>query len=248
MKEKEVLLTFESEDAEGIVAVGSYLIDAAKRMGIAIDCDCSDETVETQGSCAVRVSAGGTLLSAPTALEKELEGSGQLKKGERLACQTKFEKPGEVTIMSIKEKEVEEEKKDKKEETREEFKKQFEELPLEKKIANLMELEAIALGETFSFVLNSPYAAAGKIMDVLAGYGFKMEKEEQEAKRPAEHVRNEEAEEPAAEKAADEKTSTATGAEKKASKSAKAGGPGKSPKAGKSDGGKKPKDGKEQDE
>ena len=218
----EVIINFESEKAEGIVAVGTYLIDAAKRLGIKLECDCTDPEIETSGSCAVTVSKGRTLLSKPTKLETELLSGEARKNGERLACQTKIEKPGEVTIMSVRKKESDEEVKDVEEETKEEFKKQFEDLPLEKKIANLVELEAIALSETFSFVVNSPYSAVGKIIDVLAEFGFKMEREEQEAKRPEEHVEKDEAKAdetvPAEEKA--EEKSSATDRRQDASKPA----------------------------
>lgn len=202
-----VIIKFENEKAEGIVAVGTYLIDAAKRLGIKIDCDCFNEEVETKGSCAVKITNGKTLLSSPTKLETELLTATQRKNGERLACQTKIEKAGEVTIMTKEKKVSEEEKKDQQEATKEEFKKQFEELPLEKKIANLMELEAIALSETFSFVVNSPYAAVGKVFDVLAGFGLKMEKSDQDAKRPDEHIKKE-----------DNTDSSATDNQKEASK------------------------------
>lgn len=223
MNEKEVLINFESEKREGIVAVDTYLIDAAKRLGIYIECDCNDLEVETKGSCAVTVSKGADLLSAPTALELELLSDAERKKGERLACQTKIENPGEITIMAVKNKEsdAKEEAKDVEEETREEFKKQFEDLPLEKKISNLLELEAIALSETFSFVVNSPYAAVGKVMEVMAGFGLKMEREEKEAKRPDEHAAGDAefvdyAED---EKSADKEKTSTTAKKKNASKS-----------------------------
>ncbi len=186
--QKEVIINFESENREGIVAVGTYLIDAAKRLGINVECDCHAEEVETTNSCAMKISKGNDLLSEPTQLEIEHLSSQARKNGERLACQAKINNPGEITVMSVKTKESNEEKKTAEEETQEQFKKEFEELPLEKKIANLLELEAIALGETFSYVMNSPYAAVGKVMDVLAEFGLKMEKDDVKAKRPEEHV------------------------------------------------------------
>lgn len=185
--QKEVVINFESEKREGIIAVGTYLIDAAKRLGIDVECNCKLEGVEAANSCAMKISKGSELLSAPTQFEIEQLSSQARKNGERLACQAKIEKAGELTVMSFKKKESEKEKAFEEEELKEQFKKEFEELPLEKKIANLVELEAIALGETFSFILNSPYAAVGKVMDVLAEFGLKMEKEDKEAKRPTEH-------------------------------------------------------------
>ncbi len=192
----EVIINFESEKLEGVVAVGTYLLDAAKRLGVKVDCDCLAEEAETKGSCAMKISKGRALLSSPTELESELLSSQARKNGERLACQAKIEKPGEVTVMSVKTKEKTEEEKTAEQETqKEDYKKQFEDLPLEEKISNLMELEAIALGETFSFVVNSPYKAVEKVMDVLAGFGLKMEKEDHDAKRPDEHVKEEKSDE-----------------------------------------------------
>ena len=83
----------------------------------------------------------------------------------------------------------EENKPETEEENNEEYRKEFEELPLEKKIASLVELEVIALSETFSFILNSPYEIVGKVMDVMAEFGLKLEDEDKEAKRPKEHKR-----------------------------------------------------------
>ncbi len=179
-----VIINFESEGLEGVVATGSYLADAARRFGIRFEMDCLDP--ETPHDCAMKVSDGMSILSPPTKTEMEQLTAAARKNGERLACQTIIEKPGELRIMSVKKKEE-----PKVEDTAEEFKKEFEEMPLPKKIASLVELEAIALGETFSYVLSSPYQAVGKVMDVMAGFGFKMEKADEKAKRPAEHQKTE---------------------------------------------------------
>ncbi len=182
----EVFVNFELEDRDGVVAVGTYLIDAARRLGIQVEpgCDLPDE----EHKCSMKVSAGRNLLSFPTGVEMEQLSTGARKNGERLSCQARIEKPGEITIMSV---EKNKETKTKEEEKKEGYRKEFEEMPLEQKISNLIELEAIALGETLSFVLNSPFKAAGKVMDVVAGFGLNLEKEDQEAKRPDEHKKNE---------------------------------------------------------
>ena len=72
----------------------------------------------------------------------------------------------------------------------EEYRKEFEEMPLEKKIASLVRLETIALSETVSFIFNSPFKIADKVLDVMAEFGFKKEEQERAAARPAEHVEN----------------------------------------------------------
>ncbi len=176
------------EKREGIAVVGSYLVDAAGRIGVFIATDCG-----RQGgcdSCAVTVTGGAGHLSGETAAEREQLSASRRKKGERLSCQAKIISPGEITIMT------QEPKKDERsaEEVRaEEYKKEFAALPLEKKIERLMELEAIAFGDTLTYVVNAPYAIGGKIVDLLAQYGFKIEAEEKKAKTPPEDQTGEEA-------------------------------------------------------
>jgi ferredoxin len=176
----EVEVKFEREDISGVVPVGSYLFDAARRMGIEVECERRGES----DLCAMRVKEGGELLSEVTKAEKEHLTSKRRKNGERLACQAKFEQTGEVVIMTTEKKKEEKPADDEKYEA---YRKEFEELPLEKKVANLLQLEAITFGETVSFVLNSPQMIVGKIMDVMAEFGLKIEDDAKKATRPDEH-------------------------------------------------------------
>lgn len=178
---QETELKFEREELHGVVAVGSYLYDAARRMGVEVECERMGESDD----CAMKITRGGEFLSEITEAEiKQLSQERRLN-GERLACQAKIERAeGEVAIMTTKKKE--EEKPDY-EVKREAYRKEFEELPLEKKIASLVELEAIALSDTFSFIINSPYKLVGKFMDVLAEFGLKMDEEAKKQTRPKEH-------------------------------------------------------------
>ena len=73
------------------------------------------------------------------------------------------------------------------EEKNEQYKKDFAELPLEKKISELVQLEAMAFGETVSFIVNSPYLIFDKVMDVMAEFGLKKEEASKKAARPKEH-------------------------------------------------------------
>jgi ferredoxin len=185
---EEVELKFEREDRSGLIAAGTYLFDAARRFGIEVEAECG--RTGACDSCAMQITAGEEFLTEATLAElNQLDGERRAC-GERLSCQAKIEKAGEVVVMTNKKAETEETKA---EEKTEEYRKQFEELPLEKKIASLLELEAIALGETVSFVLNSPSHIFGKIMDVMAEFGLKLETSAKQAKRPDEHKMNEEA-------------------------------------------------------
>ena len=208
---EEVEVKFEREGLAGIVPVGTYLVDAAKRLGVKLEGECSQS--ESLHFCSMTVKSGADLLSPETNAETEHFSKEERKPNERLACQAKIEKPGEIVVLTEENKKEEETM-----DTSEQYIKEFSELPLEKQIANLMRLEAIALGETFSFVMNSPYTIAGKIMDVMAEFGFKKEEQAKKAARPEENAEAEpvvvdkvsEADEviDAEEKPTDEKTTT----------------------------------------
>ncbi len=60
---------FKREGLEGVVAVGSYLIDIAKRFGVHFDDLCAPEMNEH--FCAVVITSGSELLSGETKAEKD---------------------------------------------------------------------------------------------------------------------------------------------------------------------------------
>lgn len=181
----ETEVKFEREKQDGIVPAGTYLIDAAKRFGIRFESDCDPE--HDLHFCSVVITTGSANLSALTKLETEHFANHGRRDNERLLCQTRIEKPGEVIIMTEEKKEAPASGEAQADNKSEQFKKEFSEMPLEEKIANLVRLEAIALGETFSFIVNSPFQVFDKVMDVMAEFGFKKEAAEREAKRPTEH-------------------------------------------------------------
>jgi ferredoxin len=176
----EAELIFERENVKGVAVVGTYLIDSARRLGIEIIDECG--RLGLCDSCAVTIKNGAEFLTPPTKAEIELLSDERRKNGERLSCQAKIEKVGEIVVVT-KEKKEDSKAKD----PNEEYRKEFADLPLEKKIANLLELEAMALSETFSFILNSPYKIVGKVMDVMAEFGLKIEDEAKDSVRPDEH-------------------------------------------------------------
>lgn len=176
----EVELKFEREDLTGLVAVGTYLSDAARRFGIELQREEFDE----KEFSVVKIMKGGELLSTPTKTEGDLLSADRRKQGERLAEQAKIEKAGEIIVMSTKKK-AEEKPTD--EEKQEQYRKDFEELPLQKKIASLLELESITLSETLSFIINSPQKIVSMGMDVLAEMGLKLEDDAKKQNRPEEH-------------------------------------------------------------
>jgi ferredoxin len=180
----EAELKFEREKLNGIAVVGSYLIDAAKRLGVDITDDCG--RLGLCDTCAVTVTSGAEFLSEPTKAEREQLTEERLNKGERLSCQAKVTGEGEIVIRTH-------EKKDERPDEHkrhEEYRKEFDALPLGEKVSRLMELEAVALSETISYVLNAPYTIGGVVVDFLSGFGLKFDKDSKEAKKPEEHKEN----------------------------------------------------------
>lgn len=177
-------IKFEREELDGIVAVGTYLSDAAHRFGIRSVEKC-DPSARSH-NCRVKIVSGGETLSPLTEAEKELAGKGEINADERLACQARVIEAGEVVIMTNEQKDPEEQ--ETKADPSQDYRKNFSELPLEKKIADLVRLEAMTFNETLSFIFNSPYHVAGKVFDVLAEFGFKKDSEDKAAKRPEEHL------------------------------------------------------------
>lgn len=180
----EVELRLEREEREGIVAVGSYLIDALKRLGFRFEAEC--DPAADEHFCTVEITHGDERLSPLTRVEKEHFKHFPRLKNERLACQVKIDHAGEVAVMTKEKKEEEA----KSEDRGEEYRKKFAELPLEKQIADLVRLEVIALGETFSFIVNSPFKVFEKAMDIMAEFGLKLDDQAKAAKRPEEHAKS----------------------------------------------------------
>ncbi len=204
----EAELKFEREKTNGVAVVGSYLIDGARRLGVEIYDDCG--RLGLCDSCAVTIKSGQEFLTEITKAEMEQLSEVRRQKGERLSCQAKIAKEGEIVIMTHKKKDPRTEK----ERKHEEFRKEFDALPLDQKISQLLELEAVALSETFSFILNSPYSIGGKVVEFLSQFGLKFDREDKDAKRPEEH-KEEKKEEPKAETEEPKETKTQTKRTKK---------------------------------
>ena len=74
------------------------------------------------------------------------------------------------------------------EETVKDFRKEFREMPLQKKLATLVEFEAIAAYQTLNTIANLPFVAFEKGLDLMAGRGRRLSQREREARRPTEHL------------------------------------------------------------
>jgi ferredoxin len=174
-------IKFEPDGRSGVIAEGTYLWDAAKRLGMRLPAEC-----EGRGecdTCAVIVKQGATLLSSLTEAERVQLSPERLASGERLACQAKVERGGELVLTPV----PTTERAETTEEAVKDFRKEFREMPLNRKLSTLMEFEAVTAFETLSSLAGLPFTLGEKVMDVMAGLGRSMSKKERDARKPAEH-------------------------------------------------------------
>jgi Ferredoxin len=158
-----VSVTFEPSGISGLVAQGTYLIDAAKRMGAPLGVGCTRGKGECP-ACAIEVKSGANLLSSPTNLEAKLLGASGLADSLRLACQTKIEGQGEIvlTVTSYRPKETVPPI-----DLSADIEKKFGELSLNQKIAALLKFEAITMSQAFDAALQKPLAVGTRAFDSL---------------------------------------------------------------------------------
>jgi ferredoxin len=171
------------EGRGGIVAEGTYLWDAAKRLGVRLPAEC-----EGRGecdTCAVVVEEGATLLSDLTQAERTRLSPERLAAGERLACQAKVERGGDLVLRPV----PPTERAETTEEAAMDLRQEFRRMPLRKKLAALAGMEADVAYEALVLVADVPFAVFGKGLELLAGRGRKLSQAERKAHRPAEHTK-----------------------------------------------------------
>ncbi len=156
-----VSITFEPSGINGLVAEGTYLIDAARRMGAPLGAGCTAGKGECP-SCVVSVKAGANLLSPPSLAEEQQLGAEQLDQSLRLACQVKIENHGDVVVMAATRPERSEPV-----DLGSDLTKRFGTLPLGKKLATLMQLEAITMSEALDSAIEKPLAFGSKTFDAI---------------------------------------------------------------------------------
>lgn len=157
-----VSITFEPSGITGVVAEGTYLIDAARRMGAPLGAGCTIGKGDCP-ACVVSVKSGRELLSPPSAAEERQLGGEHLDQSLRLACQVKIENHGEVVVMVATRPQMRPSEADPEADLR----KKFGALPLTKKIATLMQFEAITASEAFDSAIEKPLAFGGKTLDAI---------------------------------------------------------------------------------
>ncbi len=167
------------DEAEGVIAEGTYLWEAAKRMGVRLPAECGG--AGQCDTCALIIVEGMTLLSGLTDAERERLSPERLAAGERLACQTRVERGGELVLKLVPALEREPTT----EENVRDLGREFRDLPLDRKLRTLVELEAVAAYETLKAVSNIPSWLGGKVLEVMANRGRTLEHQDRAARRPA---------------------------------------------------------------
>ena len=157
-----VSISFEPSGISGVVAQGTYLIDAARRMGAPLGNGCTAGKGECP-ACLISVKSGGEVLSPPSLAEENQLGHEQLDRSLRLACQVKLENQGDVVVMVATRPDARPSVND----SVAELQKKFGALPLGKKIATLVQFEAITASETFDAALEKPLAFGSKAFDSI---------------------------------------------------------------------------------
>jgi ferredoxin len=185
-----VEIKIEPDGRDGLIAEGTYLWDAAKRLGVSLPVECGGRG--ECDTCAVVVEQGATLLSGLTESERERLSPERLAAGERLACQAKVERGGELVLRVV----APTERAVTSDETAKDLRKEFRDLPLGRKLSTLVELEAVTLFQTLEALVDVPFAIGGKVMDLMAGRGRKLNERDRSARKPAEHRVTEEVDNP----------------------------------------------------
>lgn len=176
-----VNVRFSDRDAEGLIPENTYLSEAAKRMGVPVPAACDERG--TNDACAVLIEEGMALLSSLTDAEREHLSLERLAAGERLACQVRIERPGELRLRfatpPASEMTVDAPARD--------FGSDFRDLPLTQKVSTLVELEAMTAYEALKGVSNIPSWIGAKVLDVMATRGRTLDRRDRYGRRPAEH-------------------------------------------------------------
>jgi ferredoxin len=158
-----VSITFEPSGINGLVAEGTYLIDAARRMGAPLGAGCTAGKGDCP-ACVVSVKAGADLLSPLSMAEERQLGAQNVDTSLRLACQVKLENHGDVVVMTAARPQSRPDT-----DTQSELVKKFGSLPLSQKLATLMQFETIAMSEAFDAAIEKPLAFGSKTFDKVMG-------------------------------------------------------------------------------
>jgi ferredoxin len=151
-----VEITFEQDGGSGLVAAGSSLWDAARRLGVGLRADCRGRG--ECDACAVLIVKGAELLCPVKESEYKVLGAERVAAGERLACQTTLVKPGEVTarVMPVAKSAGKTEKSEK----------AFSSLPLKQQVGAFIETEAKVISKAVNMLRGKSNALVEKFLNL----------------------------------------------------------------------------------
>ena len=150
-----VEITFEHDGSSGLVAEGSNLWDAARRLGVRLPAECNGRG--ECDTCAVAVVRGAELLSPATAAEEKNLSADRRENRERLACQVKLERSGVVVVCPVVLKGSQTDK---------DSDKRFRNLPFNQKVGALIELEATLIFEAMNTIRHTSRGFVGKLLNL----------------------------------------------------------------------------------
>ena len=171
-----VYIRFEPAGLIGVVPEGTYLIDAARRMGVTLPTACRGG--ECTG-CLVAIAQGQSLLSTPTETEKTILGYQGLATDQRLACQTMIVNSGELLVRVMPAKEVDKT-------TAAQETKSAKQLPLET-LSTVVQAEVLKFMGAIDAARDNTRSIAEKIFDRFESRERLKRKQKLEMKRPPEH-------------------------------------------------------------
>jgi ferredoxin len=166
-----VEITFQPAGLNGLIAEGTYLIEAARRMGVRLPTDCRERGECT--SCAVLITTGQSLLSPPTSAEQKMLSSDKLMNNYRLACQTRIEGSGELQVQLIPDSEVTGDRSNQ---------------AGNPKTAQAVEENAMRMMKQIDAFVDKSLSAGENLMDRFAAKIRLVRERELERKRPPEHT------------------------------------------------------------
>jgi ferredoxin len=151
-----VAITFEDEDHSGLVAEGTYLWAAAKRLGVRLPAECNGRG--ECDACALVIVQGADLLSPSTEAERNILGPERLARAERLACQTQVNSAGEVIVRPVPLVQHAD--------ARHRYRKRFRDLPLNQQVSALIEIEATVVSEALNTVRGKYATFVGRLLNL----------------------------------------------------------------------------------
>ena len=154
-----VEITFEQDGGNGLVAQGTSLWEAARRLGVRLRADCKGQG--ECDACAVLIIQGAELLSPVVDAEQKILGPERLEKAERLACQTTLDRTGVVVVRPVPIAASAGKK--------QEPQTAFRDLPLKKQIGTLIEIEATTISEAVNALRGKSNAMIEKFLNLKPG-------------------------------------------------------------------------------